>query len=118
MCHVKSDIQTYFYFLLLFTVFTVLGSCAFLQDLERTRQGPFYLSDCLSEDDLTVENIEKKIKQLEVVVEDYLDVHMEKYRAQSSQDQRVDPFRRRPSKNHHTQEFNRKRQLDQWEFRD
>lgn len=98
--------------------FSVLGSCAHLVELERTRQGPFYLPDCLTEDLLTFKNIKQKIKQLGAVVEDYLDVNMEKYRVQSSQDQRMDPFRVRPSRNRHTQEYNRKRPPDQWEFRD
>lgn len=93
----------------------MLGSCAHVTDLERTRQGPFYLPDCLTEDQLTFENIKQKIKHLEAEVEEYLDVNMEKYRAQSSQNQTA---RGRPSKNHHPREVNRKRLPDQWEFRD
>lgn len=95
-----------------------LGSCAYATDIERTRQGPFRLTDCLTDDQLTLEDIKLKIKQLETVVKDYLDVNMEKFRAQSSQNQRLDCVRE-GSKQPRTREINYSHKPhDQWEFRD
>lgn len=58
---------------------SVLDSCAYLDKLERTRQGPFETQHCLTEEECTVESIHKKILEMQQLTQEYLEVQMKKY---------------------------------------
>jgi tRNA U55 pseudouridine synthase TruB len=53
---------------------SVLDSCAYLDKLERTRQGPFETKHCLTEEECTVQGISNKILEMRQLTHEYLKV--------------------------------------------
>ncbi|XP_046652571.1 probable tRNA pseudouridine synthase 1 isoform X2 [Daphnia pulicaria] len=90
----------------------VLNSCAYLDTLERTRQGPFETQHCLTEEQCTVTGIRKKILEMQQVTREYLDIQMEKYRLRNSLQSQNQKFVNR--KYFESSIHNKK--YDQWDY--
>ena len=68
---------------------SVLDSCAYLDKLERTRQGPFETKHCLTEEECTVQGISNKILEMRQLTQEYLKVQLRKYRHSNSPQNKI-----------------------------
>ncbi|XP_045027043.1 probable tRNA pseudouridine synthase 1 isoform X1 [Daphnia magna] len=90
-----------------------LDSCAYLDELERIRQGPFETDHCLMEEDCTVSGIKQKILDMWQSTEEYLDCQMTMYRSlNASKNQSQFPVKHK----HGGSNKIGKKQSHKWEF--
>ncbi len=96
--------------------FTVLDSCAHMDALERTRQGPFSIQDCLKEHECTISGIQDKIHQLRQNLDEYLDIQMNKYRSTIKAKSQKKSMLPHVKRKHNGARENEMYQYDQWNY--
>lgn len=76
----KQGVDCQFYTFAYLRAIAALDSCAHVDELERTRQGPFDVQDCLKVEEISMAGIHEKIVSHRSLVENYLDNQMAEYR--------------------------------------
>ena len=92
----------------------MLDSCAYVNELERTRQGPFSIQDCLKQDQYTVSEIQEKIQKMHHKLDHYLDIQMNKYRLLKTKNPNKFTLKRKNEGGRKSQQMYERH--DQWNF--